>query len=80
MTGVQTCALPICIDVPDADVAIIVSGTQGEREHVQRVGRLLRPAPGKRALIYQLATRATAEIRRANERRQVLAPAKAATR
>ena len=68
------------IDVPDADVAIIVSGTQGEREHVQRVGRLLRPAPGKRALIYQLATRATAEIRRANERRQVLAPAKAATR
>src|SRR6266568_1619066 len=27
------------IDVPDADVAIIVGGTQGEREHVQRIGR-----------------------------------------
>ena len=68
------------IDVPDADVAIIVSGTQGEREHVQRVGRLLRPVPGKRALIYQLATRATAELRRAIERRQAFAPASAASR
>jgi len=68
------------IDVPDADVAIIVSGTQGEREHVQRVGRLLRPMPGKRALIYQLVTRATAEVRRAFERRRAFAPASAASR
>jgi len=68
------------IDVPDADVAIIVSGTQGAREHVQRVGRLLRPVPGKRALIYELITRATSEARRAVERRLTLAPAKAATR
>jgi len=68
------------IDVPDADVAIIVSGTQGEREHVQRVGRLLRPVPGKRALIYHLATRATAELRRAIERRHTLAPARTASR
>lgn len=65
------------VDVPDADVAIIVSGTQGEREHVQRVGRLLRPVPGKRALIYQLATRATPEVRRATERRHAFAPASA---
>ncbi|HKO50462.1 MAG TPA: DEAD/DEAH box helicase family protein [Polyangiaceae bacterium] len=68
------------IDVPDADVAIIVSGTQGEREHVQRVGRLLRPVPGKRALIYQLVTRATSEARRAAERRNAFAPAIAARR
>ncbi|MEI9938049.1 MAG: DEAD/DEAH box helicase [Pseudomonadota bacterium] len=68
------------IDVPDADVAIIVSGTQGEREHVQRVGRLLRPVPGKRALIYHLATRATSEARRASERKQALAPANVAAR
>ena len=61
------------IDVPDADVAIIVGGTQGEREHVQRVGRLLRPAPGKRAVIYELVTRATSEARRAMERRRALA-------
>lgn len=68
------------IDVPDADVAIIVSGTQGEREHVQRVGRLLRPLPGKRAVIYELVTRRTSEARRASERRHQLAPAIVAAR
>ncbi|PYV13814.1 MAG: hypothetical protein DMG07_13305 [Acidobacteria bacterium] len=36
------------LDVPDADVGVIVGGALGEREHVQRVGRLLRPSPGKR--------------------------------
>jgi superfamily II DNA or RNA helicase len=65
------------IDVPDADVAIIVAGTQGEREHVQRVGRLLRPVPGKRATIYELVTLATPETRRARERRRGLAAANA---
>lgn len=68
------------IDVPDADVAIVVGGTQGEREHVQRVGRLLRPVPGKRALIYELITSATGEARRATERRRALAPEGAASR
>ena len=63
------------IDVPDADVAIVVAGTQGEREHVQRVGRLLRPVPGKRASVYELVTIATAEPRRARERRRGLAAA-----
>jgi superfamily II DNA or RNA helicase len=60
------------IDVPDADVAIIVAGTFGEREHVQRVGRLLRPAPGKRATVYELVTIATSEARQAAERRRGL--------
>ena len=68
------------LDVPDADVAIIVSGTQGEREHAQRVGRLLRPVPGKRALIYELVTLATNEARRAAARRRALAPAAVASR
>jgi superfamily II DNA or RNA helicase len=61
------------IDVPDADVAIIVAGTRGEREHVQRVGRLLRPAPGKRAVVYELVTMATSDARRGRERRRGLA-------
>ena len=68
------------IDVPDADVAIVVGGTQGEREHIQRVGRLLRPVPGKRARIYELITRATSEGFRAAERRRALAPAGPARR
>lgn len=62
------------IDVPDAEVAIIVGGAFGEREHVQRVGRVLRPGPGKRALIYELVTRATTEVRQAHNRRASLAP------
>ena len=53
------------IDVPDARVAIIVAGTQGKREHVQRIGRVLRPAPGKRALVYELLTTNTTDARRA---------------
>lgn len=65
------------IDVPDADVAIIVGGTLGEREHVQRVGRLLRPSPGKRATVYELVTLATSEARRATERRRGLGTSRA---
>ena len=56
------------IDVPDARVAIIVSGTQGAREHVQRIGRVLRPSPGKQALVYELVTAETTDARRAHAR------------
>jgi superfamily II DNA or RNA helicase len=63
------------IDVPDADIAIIVGGLRGGREHVQRVGRLLRPLPGKRALVYELVMTGTHEVRKARERRRALLPA-----
>ena len=51
------------LDVPDAEVGIIVSGSLGEREHTQRVGRLLRARPGKRALIYRMISVGTSEER-----------------
>jgi superfamily II DNA or RNA helicase len=60
------------IDVPDAEVAIIVGGVRGQREHVQRVGRLLRPSPGKRALVYELVMERTHEARKAALRRRAL--------
>lgn len=63
------------VDVPDADVAIIAGGALGQREHVQRIGRVLRPTPGKRAVIYELVTRATSEVARAQRRRSGLAAA-----
>ncbi|MFI5302655.1 MAG: DEAD/DEAH box helicase family protein, partial [Polyangiales bacterium] len=44
------------LDVPEASVAVIVGGSLGAREHVQRVGRVLRPAAGKRATVYELVT------------------------
>lgn len=57
------------VDVPDADVAIVVGGRAGEREHVQRVGRVLRPVPGKRALVVEIVVAKTSETR-AGERRR----------
>jgi len=60
------------LDVPDADVAVVVGGALGEREHVQRVGRLLRPGEGKRAVVYELVTRNTAEVGQARRRRRGL--------
>jgi len=61
------------IDVPAADVAIVVGGSQGAREYVQRVGRVLRPAAGKQALVYDLVTRGTFEVRCAVRHRRALA-------
>jgi superfamily II DNA or RNA helicase len=52
------------IDVPDAEVGILVAGRLGEREYVQRVGRLLRPRESKRALVYEMAVRGTGEVSR----------------
>jgi superfamily II DNA or RNA helicase len=60
------------LDVPDAEVAIVVGGSLGEREHVQRVGRLLRPRVGKRALVYDLVSRRTGEVRESRRRRAAL--------
>jgi superfamily II DNA or RNA helicase len=60
------------LDVPDADVAIVVGGALGEREHVQRIGRLLRPSEGKRAIAYELVTRNTVEVGQARRRRRGL--------
>ena len=56
------------IDVPEASVAIIVAGILGAREHVQRVGRVLRPAPEKHATVYELITLETSDAHRARRR------------
>ncbi len=57
------------VDVPDAGVGIVISGSGGVREHVQRLGRILRHRPGKRAVLYELVSRGTSE-RWTNERRK----------
>ncbi|MDJ0838020.1 MAG: helicase-related protein [Acidobacteriota bacterium] len=49
------------VDVPDANVAIIVSGSGSVREHVQRLGRILRGRPGKMAVLYELISADTRE-------------------
>ncbi|MGH9321198.1 MAG: DEAD/DEAH box helicase [Vicinamibacteria bacterium] len=50
------------IDVPDAEVGIVVAGRLGGREHVQRVGRVLRPAERKSAVVYELVVQRSAEV------------------
>jgi superfamily II DNA or RNA helicase len=58
------------VDVPDANVAVIVSGSGSEREFTQRLGRILRPKEdGGRALLYEIVARDTAEERVADRRR-----------
>ena len=51
------------VDLPDASVAIQISGTFGSRqEEAQRLGRILRPKPGEnQAHFYSLVTRDTVE-------------------
>ena len=56
------------VDLPDARVGVVVGGSHGAREHVQRVGRLLRPQQGKRAVVYETVARDTFEERHANRR------------
>ena len=51
---VTTTVLDEGIDVPDADVAIIMSGSGTKRQMIQRVGRVVRWRPGKIAKIYEI--------------------------
>ncbi len=57
------------VDVPDASVAVVVSGSASKREQVQRLGRVLRPRRGKRAVLYELVTSSTTEGGQARRRR-----------
>jgi superfamily II DNA or RNA helicase len=56
------------VDVPDANVAIVVSGSSATREYIQRLGRVLRPKTTD-AMLYELVTRRTTEGRSARKRR-----------
>jgi len=57
------------VDVPDASVAIVVGGYGTSRQLIQRLGRVLRPKGGKRALLIELVTKGTADYRLSARRR-----------
>jgi len=61
------------VDVPDANVAIVVSGSGSVREHVQRLGRVLRKKGDKRAILYELVTAQTSETFTSQRRREHVA-------
>jgi len=58
------------VDVPDANVAIVISGSGSVREHVQRLGRVLRKSGEKRAVLYELVAADTAETFTSERRRE----------
>ena len=58
------------IDVPDASLAVILSGTGRSREFIQRLGRVLRKKEGKRATLYELVSFGTAETRMSIRRKE----------
>jgi superfamily II DNA or RNA helicase len=64
------------VDVPDARVAIILSGTGSTREYVQRLGRILRKGTSnnKLALLYELVAENTNEEQLSQRRRGSLTP------
>jgi superfamily II DNA or RNA helicase len=57
------------VDVPEASVGVVLSGSSVAREFVQRLGRLLRKSEGKRAVLYEVVARATREERVSERRR-----------
>ena len=58
------------VDVPEASIGIVVSGSGSTREHVQRLGRILRAKEGKQAVLYELISDGTSEMSVSFRRRQ----------
>ncbi len=57
------------VDLPAADVAVVLSGTGTVREHVQRLGRILRRQQGKQAVLYELVVGDSSEMSTSARRR-----------
>jgi superfamily II DNA or RNA helicase len=62
------------IDVPDAELGIILSGTGSGREFIQRLGRLLRPKQDvkKEARLIEIISKATGEVNTSAKRTTAL--------
>ncbi|MDK6029468.1 DEAD/DEAH box helicase [Ignisphaera sp. 4213-co] len=60
------------IDIPDANVGIIATGTGSRRQFIQRLGRILRPLPGKEARLYEVIVKNTFEEAESRKRREAL--------
>ena len=57
------------IDVPDANIGVVMSGTGSVREYIQRLGRILRPKNGV-AILYEIISKETSEVQTARRRRK----------
>ena len=50
------------VDVPDASLGFILSGSGSSREYVQRLGRILRKSEGKHAKLIEIVAKKTMEM------------------
>ncbi len=57
------------IDVPEAKIAIVLGGSAGAREYIQRLGRVLRKVGNQQAVLYEIIVRKTVDEGRAQRRR-----------
>ena len=58
------------IDVPDASVGIVLSGSGSTRQFRQRLGRLLRPSGEKHSVLYEIVAKGTSEYGTSKRRRK----------
>ncbi len=58
------------VDLPAASVGVVLSGSGSVREHVQRLGRILRRHGDKEATLYEVVTADTAEEQTSARRRE----------
>jgi len=57
------------LDFPSAKVAVVLGGQSSPRQAQQRLGRILRPAHGQTAILYEVFCRDTGEVQRSRARR-----------
>jgi len=58
------------VDMPSASVGVVLGGSSSVREHVQRLGRILRKREGKAATLYEVVTADTGEENVSERRRE----------
>ena len=58
------------VDVPEAKVAIVLGGTSGAREYIQRLGRILRKVENREAVLFEVIARKTLDESKAQRRRR----------
>lgn len=72
-------ALDEGFNIPEARVAVIASATASQRQRIQRLGRVIRPARGKDSAIVYTIYATTAEERRLQEEADRLTSARSVT-
>lgn len=57
------------VDVPEAKIAIVLGGTAGAREYIQRLGRVLRKVGNREAALFEVIVRHTVDEGKSQRRR-----------